>query len=220
MGQAVLNNREAGFTLIEVLIALAVTAFVAAAAYSGISSTLNGAEQLRAASERTRDLNRALSLLSRDIRQFSDRALRDEFGTVQPALSGGPVAFFPLSLTREGWANSLQQPRSELQRVFYYLEDDALWRAYYTVLDRAVDAQPQRMELLRGVGNLEVRFLDSLENLEFDNDLVLDTRAWLRNWVADPGAGASVPSPPIALELRLELDDLGEIRRLYELPVR
>ncbi|MFT4767720.1 MAG: general secretion pathway protein J [Glaciecola sp.] len=210
--------RERGFTLVEVLIALAITVFVAAASYSGISTTLTGAEQLRAASERTRDLNRTLSLLNRDLRQFSNRSLRDEFGAMQPALSGGPLAFYPLSLTREGWSNSLQQPRSELQRVFYYLEDDTLWRAYYTVLDRAVDAEPKRMALLRGVNTLELRFLDALENLEVDGDFVIDTRAWSRNWVADPGAGASVPPPPVALELRLELDDLGELRRFYELP--
>ncbi|MDP5054001.1 MAG: type II secretion system minor pseudopilin GspJ [Congregibacter sp.] len=214
------KTTQRGFTLVEVLIALAVTAFVAAASYSGLSSALSGAEQLRVASERTRDLNRTLSLISRDVRQFSNRPLRDEFGAFQPALSGGPLAFFPLSLTREGWANSLQQPRSELQRVFYYLEEDSLWRAYYTVLDRAVDVEPLRMELLRGVAAMELRFLDALESLELDRDLVIDTRNWSRNWVADPGAGASVPAPPFALELRLELDDLGEIRRLYELPIR
>ncbi|EAQ99074.1 type II secretion system minor pseudopilin GspJ [Congregibacter litoralis] len=211
---------QRGFTLVEVLIALAITAFVAAASYSGISSTLTGAEQLRTASERTRDLNRALAFLNRDLRQFSNRPVRDEFGGMQPALSGGPLAFYPLSLTRDGWSNTLQQPRSELQRVFYYLEEDSLWRAYYPVLDRAVDAEPQRMELLQQVTALELRFLDTLDNLQLDRDLVVDTRGWRESWVADPGAGNAVPPPPVALELRIELADLGEVRRLYELPLR
>lgn len=210
--------RHAGFTLIEVLIALAVTAFVAAASYSGISSVLTGAEQLRAAAERTRDLNRTFSLLNRDIRQFSDRPVRDEFGALQPALAGGPLAFFPLMLTREGWSNSLQQPRSDLQRVVYYLEDNSLWRAYYAVLDRAVDAQPRRAELLRGVLSVELRFLESIDRLRVDRDLVVDTRNWERSWVASPGVGDATRVPPAALELRLELEDLGEIRRLYALP--
>ncbi|WP_439105942.1 type II secretion system minor pseudopilin GspJ [Congregibacter sp.] len=214
------KSGQRGFTLVEVLIALAITAFVAAASYSGISTTLTGAERLRATSERTRDLNRTFALLNRDVRQFSNRSLRDEFGGTQPALSGGPLAFYPLSLTREGWSNSLQQRRSELQRVFYYLEDDSLWRAYYTVLDRAVDAEPQRMELLSGVVGFEMRFLDTIENLQLDRDLVVDTRAWSENWVADPGAGTAVPPPPVALELRLDLEDFGALRRLYELPAR
>lgn len=211
------TQRQWGFTLIEVLIAMAVTAFVAAASFSGISSLLTGAEQLRLAAERTRDLNRTFTLLNRDIRQISDRPVRDEFGGLQPALAGGPLALFPLMLTREGWSNSLQQPRSDLQRVFYYLEDGSLWRAYYAVLDRAVDAQPQRAELLEGVLELELRFLESIDQLQVDRDLVIDTRSWERSWIAAPGAGEALPAPPVALELRLELEDLGEVRRLYGL---
>lgn len=212
--------RASGFTLVEVLVALAITAFIAAASYSGISSVLGGAQQLRSASERTRDLNRTLSLINRDIRQFANRPVRDEFGLLQPALTGGPLAPFPLSLTREGWSNSVGQPRSELQRVYYYLEDDALWRAYYAILDRAVDSEPQRVELLPGVVAFDLRFLDSLERLEVDRDLIVDTRGWFTDWVAVPAAGAEPVAPPVALELRLELDGLGEIRRMYELPVR
>lgn len=210
--------RESGFTLVEVLIALAVTAFVAAASYTGISAVLSGAEQLRVVGERTRDINRAISLLDRDLRQFIDRPVRDEFGDLQPALAGGPLALFSLSLTREGWHNSRGQPRSDLQRVHYFLDNGALWRSYHLSLDRAVDAQVQEVELLAGVSDLELRFLESIEGLELGQDLVVDTRSWRRNWVALPGVASTPPTPPVALELRLVLEDVGEIRRLYALP--
>jgi general secretion pathway protein J len=214
------DMRESGFTLIEVLIALAITAFVAAASYTGISSVLSGAEQLRLTGERTRDINRAMSLLDRDLRQFSNRPVRDEFGQMQPALAGGPMALFPLSLTREGWHNSLGQPRSELQRVHYYLEEGSLWRGYYISLDRAVDAQKLEVEILSGVSDIELRFLESLQGLELSQNLEVDTRSWRRNWFAEVGASTALPAPPEALELRLVLEDLGEIRRLYALPPR
>lgn len=214
-----LRRRARGFTLVEVLIAMAITALVAALAYSGISTVLIGAEQLRTVSQRTRDLNRTLYLLDRDIRQFVARAVRDEFGDLQPALRGGDLALFPLTLTREGWHNSLDLPRSELQRVHYYLEDDELWRAYYPVLDRAVDVQLSRVRLMDGIESLEWRFLDSLESLRIDRDLVVDTRGWAQSWVAEPG-GSQALAPPVALELSLELFDLGLIRRFYVLPVR
>jgi general secretion pathway protein J len=209
--------RQQGFTLIEVLIAVAISAIVAAASYSGIATVLNGSEQLRDAGDRTRDLNRAMGLLDRDLRQFVNRPVRDEFGDLQPALAGGPLAFFPLSLTREGWHNGLQQPRSDLQRVHYYLEEGALWRAYHLTLDRVVDVQPQRVRLLDGVDELELRFLGSVETLQVDRNMVIDTGPWERNWTSDPG-GQSLPGPPAALELRLQLADLGELRRLYVLP--
>ena len=197
---------------------MAITALIAAAAYASVSNVLIGAEQLQAAGTRTRDLNRALTLLERDLRQFVDRPVRDEFGGTQPGLTGGPLALFPLSLTRSGWHNSLDLPRSDLQRVHYYLEDDALWRAYYTVLDQAVDTQLQRVRLLDGVENLELRFLPSIGVLEVDRNLSVDTRAWAPSWVPDPGASGQSLAPPTALELRLELQDLGELRRLYALP--
>ena len=123
----VASARQQGFTLIEVLVALAITAFVAAAAYAGISAVLDGAGQLRSVAQRTEALERALGFLDRDLRQFVDRPVRDEFGEEQPALSGGPLAYFPLSLTRDGWYNTQQLPRSDLQRVHYYLEEGALW---------------------------------------------------------------------------------------------
>lgn len=210
--------RARGFTLIEVLIAMALTAFVAAAAYAGIANVLLGAEQLRDAGARTRDLNRALTLLERDFRQFVNRPVVDEFGARQGGMIGGPLALFPLSLTRSGWHNSLDLPRSDLQRVHYYVEDEALWRAYSTVLDQAVDTRLQRVRLLDGVENLELRFLAAIDDLQVDRDLNVDTRAWAPNWVADPGTSGAALPPPAAVELRVELTDLGGLRRLYELP--
>lgn len=210
-------SSQRGFTLVEVLIALAVTVIVAAASYTSISTVLAGVEQLKASSERTRDLTRAMGFLSRDLRQVVNRPVRDEFGQLQPAIGGGPLALFPLMLTRDGWHNTLGQPRSDLQRVFYYLEEGSLWRAYYPVLDRAVDVQLLRVRLLDGVENIELRFLESVELLQQAGGLAVDTRNWARSWFADPGSG-QLPNPPAALELRLELTDLGELRSLYVLP--
>ena len=212
--------RARGFTLVEVLVATAITVVVAAAAYAGINAVVAGAGQLREAGDRTREVNRALALIGRDLRQFVDRPVRDEFGARQPALAGGELAPFPLSLTRDGWHNSLQQPRSDLQRVHYYLEEGALWRAYQVSVDLAIDAQLLRVRLLDGVEEMELRFLDRIDSLRVDRSLVVDTRDWARSWIADPAADGALPPPPVALEIRLELADVGTLRRLYELPVR
>ncbi|MEE4277067.1 MAG: type II secretion system minor pseudopilin GspJ [Halieaceae bacterium] len=214
-------SRARGFTLIEVLIAMAITAFIAAAAYAGVTNVIIGAEQLRENGDRTREISRALDLIGRDLRQFIERPVRDEFGNWQPALSGGPLAPYPLSLTRDGWHNSLGLPRSDLQRVHYYLEDGALWRAYNVTLDRSINVNLQRVLLLEGVESLELRFLESLDSLQVSNDLVIDTQNWAPSWVAEPGASlTAMPLPPVALELRLELEDFGELRSLHELPQR
>ncbi|GAB3287047.1 type II secretion system minor pseudopilin GspJ [Parahaliea aestuarii] len=213
------SRRAGGFTLVEVLIALAISAFIAAAAYTGLSTVMTGVERSRAQADRTWEINRALTLLSRDIRQFANRPLRDEFGDLEPALQGGPAARFMLSLTRAGWYNSRGHPRSSLERVNYVLEDEALWRESYPVLDRAANTEPQRVRLLDGVTDLRLLFLRDIDALNpASRGTEVDTRAWPENWVANLSQPDVPLPPPVALEVLLELEDYGELRRLYVLP--
>ena len=207
------------FTLIEVLIALAITAFVSAIAYASLSAVIAGVESTRQVAQRTYEINRALMIISRDLRQFSPRPIRDEFGEQEPAMMGGMAARFLLSFTRSGWHNPLGQQRSTLQRVNYLLEDEALWRESYAVLDRAGDTSPSRVKLLEGVEYMDLGFLASVGGVETADDRKsLDTRNWSENWVVDTSSPGALLPPPIAIEIRLQLQDLGEIRRLYALP--
>lgn len=212
-------DRDKGFTLVEVLIALAITAVVSTIAYTSFTTVLNGVENTQATAERVYEINRAWMMISRDLDQFVPRPVRDEFGDVEPALQGGMAARFPLSLTRAGWHNPLGHARPELQRVNYRLEEETLWRDSYPVLDRAGETEPLSAELLQGVEEIRVLFLDSPENARsLGTGTELDTRNWPENWVADssrPGAGVSAP---MAVEVRLVLSDWGEMRRIYALP--
>ena len=207
-----------GFTLVEVLIALAITAFVAAVSYTGLSTVIAGVESARASAQRTHEINRAFMLLSRDLRHFVDRPVRDEFGDSEPALSGGKAARFVLSFTRAGWHNPNGLPRSHLQRLNYRYEDEALWRESYPVLDRAGDTEGTSVRLLDGVEYLELGFLGSLDQLRLGRGTTIDTRQWPENWVVDTSNPGALPSPPVAIEITLGLDDMGEITRLYVLP--
>ena len=222
IGEAVPSRHRkdaAGFTLIEVLIALAITAFVSMIAYTSLSSVLTGVERLRESTDRTYEINRAFMIMSRDLRQFVNRPVRDEFGELEPALSGGRLARFALSFTRTGWHNPNGHPRSYLQRVNYRLEDEALWRDTYPVLDRAGDTEPDTVLLLEGVEDLRLAFLGSLETLQTQSgSTTLDTASWVENWVPDSSAPGAGLASPIAVEISLQLQDWGEMRRLYALP--
>lgn len=211
------SKRPGGFTLVEVLIALAITAFVSTIAYTSLSTVITGMESTRENSERAYAVNRAWMIITRDLRQFVNRPVQDEFGDREPALQGGPAARFPLSLTRGGWHNPVALPRSTLQRVNYRLEDEALWRDSYPVLDRAGDTEPLSVMLLDGVEDLQLAFLAS-RDLARGNASSLDTRQWPENWIADSSQPNSELQPPLAIELSLQLSDWGEMRRLYELP--
>jgi len=226
---------QRGFTLVEVLVALSITAFVSVIAYTSLSSVMTGVEAMRDSTRRTYELNRAMMILSRDFSEFVARPVRDEFGDVEYPIVGGPAARFMLSLTRSGWHNPNSHPRSNLQRINYRLENEGLWRDSYSVLDRAGDTEPQTVLLLDGVEYMELAFLGSLSSLEQSRSTDdLDTDDWVESWVDgsslnNPGASTPVAitnvgnttsnyTLPVAVELRMQLAGWGEIRRLYVLP--
>lgn len=212
-------KRASGFTLVEVLIALAITALVSTIAYSSLSAVLLGAESNQSQARRSYEINRAWMIIGRDMAQFAARPVRDEFGDLEPAMSGGPAARFTLSLTRAGWHNPVGLPRSGLQRVNYRVEDDVLWRDSYAVLDRAGDTEPQASRLLEGVESLDLLFLEGINRVQpGSRGTELDTRNWPDSWISDPGQPEAPVAPPAAVEVRITLSDWGEMRRLYALP--
>ena len=209
---------ESGFTLVEVLIAMAITAFVSVLSYQTLSTALAGIESARTESESLHEINRAFTVLSRDVRQMTNRPVRDEFGQMASAMSGGELARDPLRLTRSGWHNSTGAPRSTLQRVAYRLEEDKLLRLSYPVLDRTTAIEPTETVLIDGVEVFELRFLPSVNALEVDRNQVIDRRFWQENWVADVGFTDKIIDPPAAIEVRVILSDWGELERLYVMP--
>ena len=209
---------ESGFTLIEVLIAMAITAFVSILSYQTLSTAITGIESARDASERLHEINRAFTVMSRDIRQIANRPVVDEFGQLASAVSGGPLARDPLRLTRSGWHNSTGAPRSTLQRVAYRLEEGQLLRLTYPVLDRTTAIEPVETVLLDEVDTLEFRFLPTINDLEVDRNQAIDRRFWQENWLAEVGFANQIILPPAAIEMRITLTDWGELERLYVMP--
>lgn len=197
---------ERGFTLFELLVALAVFAVLSVMAYGGLRTVLDGREATDAAAERLAEVQTALLLLGRDLRQAVARPVRDEYGDVQPPLLAVHDGFPRLALTRGGQRNPLDPRRSALQRVAYDLEDDVLHRLYWQVLDRAQDSQPIRMRLLGEVEAVQLRFLD-------------EAGSWHDAWPPfGLGAdGQSAGGLPLAAELSLDLTDWGRVTRLFAL---
>ena len=207
-----------GFTLVEVLVAMAITALISVVAYGALSSALSGAESVRSATVRSHDINQTLTLLSRDIRQVVNRSIVDEFDQPAPTLSGGVLTRYPLTLTRAGWHNSTGAPRSTLQRVRWWIEEDVLWRAHFPVLDRTPGTEAIETAMLDDVEGFEVRFLPTIGDVKSDRDDVIDDRNWRDNWILDVSQpGLDLPTPA-AVEIVLQLAKVGEVRRLYVLP--
>ncbi len=205
--------RGGGFTLIEVLIAMAITALVATLSFASLDAAISSVESLRDRGGRITELNRAWNFFSRDINQFVSRPIRNEFGNRESALFGG-AADQSLSFTRIGWHNTNQRVRSHMQRVRYIVEEETLYRESYPVLDRTSESEPRRVALLEGVLDFQLAFLGPGIELRVDE---WDTEGWSDNWGISSGSSGQVP-PPEALELRLDVEGWGELRWLYDLP--
>jgi general secretion pathway protein J len=205
---------QSGFTLIEVLIAMAATVMIVTLAFMTFSNLLSGMEGLRSASSQSHEINRTWMFLSRDLRQFVNRPVRDELGTQESAFYGGELADNSLTFTRIGWHNPNRLLRSHMQRVRYHLEDEILWRESYPVLDRTDETEASRVELLQGVLAFTVAFLGDGARLDAGS---FDTEDWPRNWGIDSTQQGNA-SPPQAVEIRLEIEGYGEVYRLFQVP--
>jgi len=207
-----------GFTLVEVLVAMAITALVAVVSYSALSAALASAERLRVSAQRAQEIGQVMAMLSRDIRQTASRTVIDEFGQRTPAVMGGELARDMLTVTRAGWHNSTGAPRGTLQRVDWWLEEETLWRGYFPVLDITPGTERIETAVLDGVERFEVRFLPNVAALEINRDDVIDRRNWEDSWVADLSQPDQGLLPPAAVEVTMEVSGLGEVTRLYVLP--
>jgi general secretion pathway protein J len=203
-------RRQRGFTLIEIVIAVMITAILFTMAYGAIQQAIGNRERLQQNSARLRAVQFTMRSLVQDFSQLAPRPVREPLGDgYQPALVSGGTDLTQVSLTRGGWMNPLGGERSTLQRVRYRLEDGKLLREHWMVLDATLEPAPVKRELLGGVRSFKFRFYS-------------DGRNWQESWPpASLGASRSEREQrwrPIAVEVTLELEDWGIITRIIEVP--
>lgn len=197
-------RRAAGFTLLELLIAIAIFALLGLGTYRMLDSVLRSDASTRAHELQLRELVRAMAAFERDLSQAAPRPVRDPFGEPRPAMLGEEGEAPALELSRLGWRNPLGVARAGVQRVRWQLSGEQWQRHYWNVLDQAQDSQPQVQQALDGVTRLQLRYLDG-------------DGAWHASWPPEGSDEEGVQALPQALELVLEHRRHGELRRLLRL---
>lgn len=192
-------SRPGGFTLIEVLVTLVVFAIMAALAYGGLNSIARTRAALAQQQQAFHDLLRAVATLDRDLREAVQRPVSGNVGQSLPAFAGNSNA---LEFTRLGFANPQAEQRSNLERVLYELDDHALKRGRFLVLDRAATTAPQLTTLRGDIDDFRLRYLDA-------------GNRWFDSW--PPPQAARPDALPRAVEWHLVTRDYGEIVRVIEL---
>jgi general secretion pathway protein J len=198
-------KRQRGFTLVEVLVAVAIAAVVAVMGFEAMQGALKGRERLNVHAARLQSVQSMMRTFVQDLSQLSARPVREPLGAdFQPAVDGGTEFNF----TRGGWMNPVGVERSTLQRVRYVLRDGRLYREHWQVLDAQLEPQPIPRLLLDGVLNFKVRYMD-------------EGRAWQDIWPPAAQAGGQptlreLGRRPLAVELTVETKDFGILTRVIE----
>lgn len=187
-----------GFTLFEILIAVSIFAVIGTIAMTNLIQVGRTGERISNAQQQLSEIQFAVGYLGKDLAQLVNRKVRDQYGDEQNQfiLKDNLLIF-----TRGGWANLLQQNRSQLQRVAYRQEDDSLIREYWLELDQGYSEQRVKQSLLKGIEDFEVKLITSQTEK-------------LNAWPADNQAQTS--NKPVAVEVSMVVKDFGLIQRVFE----
>jgi general secretion pathway protein J len=198
--------RDRGFTLLELLIAVAVFAALSAVAYGGLQAVLNADGQTRQRSELLAELQVTLAVFERDLRQAVPVSPRDGFGDRLPALRYSPLATEPeLELVRAG-SGGVQR----LRRIGWRVTEAGLERRTWPALNAGDDTEPgarvflasrEADGLLEPV-TMELRFVVPAAG----GEEVLDSWPPLQ-------VGGEVRVLPPLVEVVLEVPGLGRVER-------
>jgi len=200
MTTALAFSRSKGFTLIEVLLALAIFGVISVLAYRATAALTDGEARLSAEAQRWRNLEALFTRFEADIRQAVPRDSRAGART-EPAwlaLQADVAGNAALVFSRAG-AEFADEPGIAGQRIGYRLRGHAVEIAYWPQLDNAADRQPAVYTLVDGVTAFRIAYLSR-------------AGAWRDSW---PSQGEA--ALPRAVRVDLKLDSGEEIERWFAL---
>jgi general secretion pathway protein J len=192
-------KKSAGFTLLEVLIAIAIFSVISLSSFTLFDTVLNADEKSQTRSQRQNELQRAFILIERDFLQIARRSIRlNGEEPLKDFIYTDTSSFVSdsqtLGFVRNGWTNpGLLLPRGDVQSVAYQLTESTLERLHYNFVDAVVGEEPKRRPLITGVNQLSFEFFDG--------------KKWQKKLASE--------TIPLAIAIELELEDYGIIRRQF-----
>ncbi|MEL0550367.1 type II secretion system minor pseudopilin GspJ [Raoultella sp. TW_WC1a-1] len=190
-----MERKMHGFTLVEMLLALAILAALSVAAMAVLQNVIRADTLTRDKTQQMQALQHTFGQMSSDINQIIARRSRESsslFFAGRYQLSSDDWA---ISFSRNGWPNPLGMlARSEIQNVSYRLRQQRLERLSYDQQDPLTGAQPTVEVVQEGVRAFRLRFYAS--------------GRWQERW-------DNTQSLPQGLEVTLTLDGYGDITRLF-----
>ena len=190
------RRNERAFTLIELLIALAIFSIMSVTSYVGLQNFLAMRQSLEAHEDAFAELQAAIMLIEADVENLAARSIRDELGDRVAAFdSKGQME---VGLTRFRPGLPIEFEPSDLLRVNYFVENNQLVRRAWSALDRTPDTPYQDRVLLSDVSGINWRFMAA---------------SWSNYWPENDDP-VSMRRLPRAVEVTISLGDGRSVTRL------
>lgn len=156
---------QRGFTLIEILIAMAIFTLIGLASTGLLTTVIDSNDISEERFHKLQALQRAVTTIERDLQQAVARSIRVDGEKREAVMAGGKVDGSDddgIGFVRGGWHNPQQMlPRSTLQYVAYRLRDNKLERLYSTYVDNVIGYEPKVRVLLEDIDGFKVEFKTS-----------------------------------------------------------
>lgn len=189
------NGTMRGFTLVEMLLALAILAALSVAAIGVLQNVIRADTLTKEKAQQIQALQQTFSQMAADFNQIVPRRGRNDdalFSAGRFLLGSDDWA---IAFSRSGWPNPMGiLPRSEIQSVSYRLRQQQLERLSYDQQDPLTGSRPTTWVLQRDVQAFRLRFYAS--------------GRWQDRW-------ESAQNLPQALEVTLTLKGYGDVTRLF-----
>lgn len=226
------TKKHSGFTLVELLVAIAITLIVATLAYSFFDSATRATASSEEVFRQLNSVETIWQVLNADLNHVIDRDLPQAAvgvtsGQSTPSFMGGDnqnsgsnflQGQYILRFSRDGWANALQQQRSDLQRIGYRWQDGQLWRDYWTERNQPIEDEPTGSRLLlEDLQAVQIRFLPNTAQNAINGP-------WQIVWPPEKqnlNTASNIQRKgrlPLALEVTLTIEELGDVQRIFSLP--
>jgi general secretion pathway protein J len=204
LNKHLINCDQSGFTLIEILVAMAIFALIAVGSVTMLTAVSAQNDLSDERMQALQTMQRAMLIIERDFLQMVPRKTRIEGEVSDILIFAGEFEFDSesagIGFVRSGWHNpQLTLRRSTLQSVAYRTQNKELQRLYSTYVDNVIGFEPKVRVLLEGIESVSFEYLDKFDKKTFE-------------WIdAKP-----VEQLPIAVAIIIKSEVYGEIRREFK----